>query len=68
MHPKKSTKRLPMASVLNGIYERNDTRINLGTGILLPLPKPKKARASEKFQAYHLAGSHPEIKLTLIKY
>ena len=57
-----------MASVLNGIYERNDTRIKLGTGILLPLPKPKKAKASEKLQAYHLAGSHPEIKLTLIKY
>ena len=29
-----------IASILNGIHERNDTTIKLGTGILLPLPKP----------------------------
>ena len=32
-----------MASILNNIFESNDN-IKLGTGILLPLPKPKKAQ------------------------
>ena len=33
---------------MNGIYERNDIRIKLGTGILLPLQKPKKTEGSVK--------------------
>ena len=37
-----------IANILNGIYERNDTRIKLGTGILLPLPKPKKTQGPVK--------------------
>ena len=32
-----------IASILNNIFESNDN-IKLGTGILLPLPKPKKAQ------------------------
>ena len=31
-------------NILNGIYERNDIRIKLETGILLPLQKPKKTQ------------------------
>ena len=37
-----------IANILNGIYERNDTGIKLGTGILLPLQKPKKAQGPVK--------------------
>ena len=37
-----------IANILNGIYERNYTRIKLGTGILLPLPKPKKTQGPVK--------------------
>ena len=37
-----------IANILNGIYERNDTRIKLGTGILLPLPNPKKTQGPVK--------------------
>ena len=33
---------------MNGIYERNDTGIKLRTGILLPLPKPKKTQGPVK--------------------
>ena len=32
----------------NGIYGRNDTRIKLRTGILLPLPKPNKTKGLVK--------------------
>ena len=49
-----------MANILNGIYERNDTGIKLGSGILLPLQKPKKTRTSEIPQAHHLARNDPE--------
>ena len=34
--------------ILNRIYERNDTGIKLGTGILLPLQKPKKTQGPVK--------------------
>ena len=37
-----------IANVLNGIYERNGTRIKLGTGILLPLPRAKKTQGPVK--------------------
>ena len=37
-----------IANILNGIYERNDTGIKLGTGILLPLQKTKKAQGPVK--------------------
>ena len=37
-----------IANILNGIYERNDTRTKLGTSTLLPLPKPKKVQGSVK--------------------
>ena len=37
-----------IAKIMNGIYERNDIRIKLGTGILLPLQKPKKTEGSVK--------------------
>ena len=37
-----------IANILNGIFERNDTRIKLGTGILLPLLKPKKTQGPVK--------------------
>ena len=37
-----------IVNILNGIYERNDTRIKLGTGILLPLLKPKKTQGLVK--------------------
>ena len=33
---------------MNGVYERNDIRIKLGTGILLPLQKPKKTEGPVK--------------------
>ena len=33
-----------IANILNGIYERNDTRTKLGTGFLLQLLKPKKTQ------------------------
>ena len=49
-----------IANILNGIYERNDTGIKLGSGILLPLQKPKKTRTSEIPQAHHLARNDPE--------
>ena len=35
-------------NILNGIYERNDTGIKLGTGTLLPLRKPKKTEGPVK--------------------
>ena len=35
-------------NILNGIYERNDTGIKLGTGILLPHQKPKKTQGPVK--------------------
>ena len=37
-----------IVNILNGIYERNDTRIKLGTDILLPLPKSKKTQGPVK--------------------
>ena len=37
-----------IANILNGIYEINDTGIKLGTGILLPLEKPKKTQGPVK--------------------
>ena len=37
-----------IANITNGIYERNDTSIKLGTGILLPIPKPKKTQGPVK--------------------
>ena len=37
-----------IANIMNGIYERNDTSIKLGTGILLPIPKPKKTQGPVK--------------------
>ena len=37
-----------IANIINGIYERNDTSIKLGTGILLPIPKPKKTQGPVK--------------------
>ena len=37
-----------IANILNGIYERNYTGITLGTGILLPLQKPKKTQGPVK--------------------
>ena len=37
-----------IAKIMNGIYERNDIRIKLGTGILLPLQKPKKTEGPVK--------------------
>ena len=37
-----------IVNILNGIYERNDTKIWLKTIILLPLPKPKKKRGPVK--------------------
>ena len=37
-----------IANILNGIYERNETGIKLGTGILLPLQKPKKTQGPVK--------------------
>ena len=37
-----------IANILNGIYERNDTIIKLGTGILLPLQKPNKTQRPVK--------------------
>ena len=37
-----------IANILNGIYERNYTGIKLGTGILLPLQKPKKTQGPVK--------------------
>ena len=37
-----------IANILNGIYERNDTRIKLATGILLNLSKPKKTQGLVK--------------------
>ena len=50
-----------IANVLNGIYERNDTRIKLGNCYSTTTSKAKKdTRASEKPQAYHLARSHSE--------
>ena len=37
-----------IANILKGICERNGTRIKLGTGILLPLPRPKKTQGPVK--------------------
>ena len=37
-----------IANILNGIYERNDTGIKLGTSILLPVQKPKKTQGPVK--------------------
>ena len=37
-----------IANILNRIYERNDTGVELGTGILLPFQKPKKAQGPVK--------------------
>ena len=37
-----------IANILNEIYERNDNEVKLGTGILLPLPKPKKTQGPVK--------------------
>ena len=37
-----------IANILNGIYKRNDTGIKLGTGIPLPLQKPKKTQGPLK--------------------
>ena len=37
-----------IANIMNGIYERKDTSIKLGTGILLPIPKPKKTQGPVK--------------------
>ena len=37
-----------IANILNGIYERNDTGIKLGTGTLLPRRKPKKTEGPVK--------------------
>ena len=37
-----------IANIMNGIYERNDTGIKLGTGILLPLQKPRKTQGPVK--------------------
>ena len=37
-----------IANILNGIYEKNDTEIKLGTGILLQRQKPKKTQGPVK--------------------
>ena len=37
-----------IVSILNGIFERKHTGTKLGTGILLPLQKPKKTRGLVK--------------------
>ena len=37
-----------IANILNRIYERNDTGVELGTGILLPFQKPKKTQGPVK--------------------
>ena len=33
-----------ISKILNGIFETNNEEIKLGTGVLLPLPKPKKTQ------------------------
>ena len=38
-----------ISKILNGIFETNNEEVKLETGVLLPLPKPKKdPRTSEK--------------------
>ena len=37
-----------ISSIFNKIFETNDNDIKLGTGILLPLPKPKKTQGPTK--------------------
>ena len=37
-----------ISNILNSIFENNDTSLNLGTGILLPIPKPKKIQGPVK--------------------
>ena len=34
--------------ILNGIFETNNEEVKLGTGVLLPLPKPKKTQRPVK--------------------
>ena len=41
-----------ISKILNGIFETNSEEVKLGTGLLLPLPKPKKdPRTSKKSSA-----------------
>ena len=37
-----------IAEVLNNVFETNDDQLKLGTGVLLPLPKPKKTQGPTK--------------------
>ena len=37
-----------IADILNQIFEQNDDELKVGKGILLPLPKPKKAEGPVK--------------------
>ena len=37
-----------ISKILNGIFETNNEEIKLGTGVLLPLPKPKKTQEPMK--------------------
>ena len=33
-----------ISKILNGIFETNNEEVKLGTGLLLPLPKPKRPK------------------------
>ncbi len=37
-----------ISQILNNIFGSNENTVKIGTGILLPLPKPKKARGPVK--------------------
>ena len=37
-----------ISNILNSIFEKNDTSLKLGTGILLPIPKQKKMQGPVK--------------------
>ena len=37
-----------ISKILNGIFETNNEEVKRGTGLLLPLPKPKKAQGPVK--------------------
>ena len=37
-----------ISKMMNGIFETNNEEVKLGTGVLLPLPKPKKTQGPVK--------------------
>ena len=39
-----------ISKILNKIFETNIKEVKLGTGVLLPLPKPKKTQGPVKLQ------------------